>query len=101
MRDFPSVITSAEKTQQYCLEVLAKTPDHTQAKNVLGRSKFYAGKAFAAAPNLPNSRQKALENFLASREIYSSLKASGKFRIQDEKRFAELETEISKIQGKK
>ncbi|MBX7170914.1 MAG: serine/threonine-protein kinase [Pyrinomonadaceae bacterium] len=101
MRDFPAVINSAEKTQEYCQEVLVKNPDHTQAKNVIARSKLYAGKAFAATPNLPESRQKAMENFLASREICNNLKASGKFRPQDEKRFAELETEISKLQGKK
>ena len=102
LKDFQSAINAAQKTQENCAEVISKNPAHTQSKNVTARAKILVGKVYmaqSATVGQDNLRQKALENFRASLEIYSNLKADGKFTALDGKRVAELETEISKVEG--
>jgi non-specific serine/threonine protein kinase/serine/threonine-protein kinase len=101
--DYPSTLNAAEKAQENCREVLSKNSAHTQSKNVTARSKNLVGRVYAslAAKNgQTDARQKALENFRASLEIYNNLKAEGKITALDNKRIADLEKDIAVIENK-
>lgn len=94
LKDYPSALTAAEKTQANCGAVLEKNPAHTQSIRVTAQAKLLAGNvhaALAARDNQMDSWRKALENYGASSEIYKALKADGKIVAADEKRLAAVE----------
>lgn len=101
--DYQAARNSAEKAQENCGEVLAKNPAHTQAKIVTARAKIIIGKSYLslAEKNGQNDlKQKTLENFRASLEIYDNLKAAGKHSANEEKRVEDLKKAIGKIESK-
>lgn len=103
LKDYQAALNAAQKTQENCGEVLTKNPAHTQSKNVAARAKMLIGKVYmdqSEMDNQSNLRQKALENFRASLDIYNNLKTDGKFTPLDAKRVAELQAAISKAEGK-
>ncbi len=103
LKDYPSALAAAEKTQANCGAVLEKDPAHTQSQLVTARSKNLVGQVYALLAERDNEIEwwrKALANYRASREIYQRLKADGKMSAPDEKKFVALETAIGVAESK-
>ncbi|MBL8183149.1 MAG: tetratricopeptide repeat protein, partial [Blastocatellia bacterium] len=92
--DHAKTLETLKLAQDYCGEVLAKLPAHTQSNKVIARAHNLAGKTHLKLA----AKDAALASFKASQAIYLKLKEENKFAGNDAKTNAENEAEIAKLQ---
>lgn len=94
--DSAKTLETLKLAQQFCGEVLAKLPAHTQSNKVIARAHNLAGKTHLKLA----AKDAALSSFKASQAIYIKLKEENKFAGNDAKTNAENEAEIAKLSEK-